>query len=71
MTMTACVPAAHGVGVANEERSDAPLDAEVNGLASGFVPQIAPAPLRLSADLIVLYYTKRTRIANEGLRITG
>src|SRR5215469_16200385 len=46
------VPAAHAVRVADEERPDLLLDAEVDHRPGGFVPQIAHAPLGPATDFV-------------------
>src|SRR5207253_3502131 len=51
--VTAGVPAAHAMWVADEERSHFLLDAEIDHVSRGFVAQVADAPLGPPADLVL------------------
>ena len=53
IVVTATVPVAHAVRVADEERPDALLDAEVDDRPRGLVPKIAHAPFTTTADLVL------------------
>ena len=53
IVMTAAVPVAHAVRVADEERPDPVLDTKVDDPARGLMPQIAHSPLGPSTDLVL------------------
>ncbi len=52
IVMSAAVPVADAVRIADEKRADVVLDAKVNHLSCGLVPQIAHAPLNPLAHLV-------------------
>src|SRR5690349_16180241 len=47
------VSGAHSMGVANEERANLILDAEIDHLPDSFVPKIAHAPLDSATNLVL------------------
>ena len=53
IVMTAAVPVAHAVWVADEERPNPVLDAKVDDPARGLMPKIAHSPLGPSTDLVL------------------
>ena len=53
IVVTAAVPVAHAVRVADEERSHPVLDAKVDDRPSGLMPEIAYVPLGSSTDLVL------------------
>ena len=52
IVMPSAVLAAHTVRIANEERTDVVLDAEVDHLPGGLVPHIADTPVRAGTHLV-------------------
>ena len=53
IVVTAGVPAAHAMRVADEERSHLPLDAKIDHLSRGFVAQVADTPLGPPTNLVL------------------
>src|SRR5438132_4353067 len=52
VVVPATVPITHAVRIADEERADLVLDAEVDDFASGLVAQVAHAPLGPATHLV-------------------